>query len=356
MYTKPLISIIVPIYKVENYLDDCVQSLINQTYKNIEIILVDDGSPDNSGRMCDEYAAKDNRIKVIHKENGGLVSARNAGYNAVTGQWHMYVDSDDWIDVKTCELLVDYVTKNENIDIIFWKVIQDLNGKHIKGKWEWPCNDSTHLYEGNECVELARNVLVYKSGIATAYAKLINTQFSREKKIQHDDRLKQGMEGTEYSFRCFLHASTVLYVNEYFNYYRYNEDSISKTVSEKNAIYITDCIKVLEEDLESPLLTKNKESFVAALYQRTVYSLIALSMSTYFHPNNNESLKTKIKKFKNLLTNYNFYKTSIKHTSVKGMDISRKIVVIILRLKMYFLLPMVVRLKVFMLKRGKYNY
>lgn len=356
MPTNPLISIIVPIYKVEKYLDDCIQSLINQTYRNIEIILVDDGSPDNSGLMCDEYAAKDNRIKVIHKENGGLVSARNAGYNAVTGQWHMYVDSDDWIDVKTCELLVDYVTKNENIDIVFWKVIQDLNGKQIKGKMEWPCNENLHFYEEKDCLELARNVLIYKSGIATAYAKLINTQYSKNKGIRHDDRLKQGMEGVEFSFRCFLNATKVLYVNEYFNYYRYNEDSISKSVSEKNAIYITDCIKVLEEDIELPLIAQYKESFVAALYQRTVYSLIALAMSTYFHPNNNESLKTKINKFKNLLSNYSFYQTSIKNTPIKGMDISRKIVVFIMRLKMYFLLPIVVRLKVFMLKRGKYNY
>ncbi|MBR4625708.1 MAG: glycosyltransferase family 2 protein [Alphaproteobacteria bacterium] len=175
-----LVTIIVPIYKVEKYLDKCVQSLINQTYKNLEIILVDDGSPDNCGKMCDEYAAMDNRIKVIHKENGGLVSARNAGYDVVTGQWHMYVDSDDWIDVKTCEMLVDYIHKNGIVDVIFWKVIQDLNGKQIKGKWEWPCNDSFRVYAQSECVELARNVLVYKSGIATAYAKLINTQYSRD--------------------------------------------------------------------------------------------------------------------------------------------------------------------------------
>ena len=77
---QPLISIIVPIYRVEQYLDACVQSLINQTYPDLEIILVDDGSPDNCGAICDDYAAKDPRIKVIHKENGGLSDARNAGW------------------------------------------------------------------------------------------------------------------------------------------------------------------------------------------------------------------------------------------------------------------------------------
>ena len=89
------ISVIVPIYKVEKYLARCVDSIINQTYKNLEIILVDDGSPDGCGAMCDEYAKKDERIKVIHKENGGLSSARNAGLDIATGDYIAFVDSDD---------------------------------------------------------------------------------------------------------------------------------------------------------------------------------------------------------------------------------------------------------------------
>ena len=88
------ISIIVPCYKVTDFLPQCVESLMNQTYKDIEIILVDDGSPDATGKLCDDYAKKDNRIKVVHKQNGGLVSARNAGYDVATGDWMMYVDGE----------------------------------------------------------------------------------------------------------------------------------------------------------------------------------------------------------------------------------------------------------------------
>ena len=87
MQNGDLISIIIPVYKVEAYLKECLDSVINQTYKDLEIILVDDGSPDNSGKMCDEYAQKDSRIKVIHKENGGLSSARNAGLDIATGEY-----------------------------------------------------------------------------------------------------------------------------------------------------------------------------------------------------------------------------------------------------------------------------
>ena len=107
MTAQPLISIIVPVYKVENYLDRCVQSLVDQTWSNLEIILVDDGSPDNCGAMCDAWAARDNRIKVIHKENGGLSDARNAGMAIASGTYMGFVDSDDYISSDMYQLLYD---------------------------------------------------------------------------------------------------------------------------------------------------------------------------------------------------------------------------------------------------------
>ena len=100
-----LISVIVPIYKVEKYLDQCVESIVNQTYKNLEIILVDDGSPDNCPQMCDDWAEKEKRIKVVHKKNGGLSDARNAGLEIATGDYIAFVDSDDWIEKKYIEYL-----------------------------------------------------------------------------------------------------------------------------------------------------------------------------------------------------------------------------------------------------------
>ena len=96
---EPKISVVVPVYKVEPYLRKCLDSIVNQTYRNLEIILVDDGSPDNCGAICDEYAAGDSRIRVIHQENGGVSSARNAGLSAVTGEWVGWVDSDDWLSL-----------------------------------------------------------------------------------------------------------------------------------------------------------------------------------------------------------------------------------------------------------------
>lgn len=104
---KPIISVIVPVYKVEPYLHKCVDSILDQTYKNLEVILVDDGSPDNCGAICDAYASQDNRVKVIHKENGGLSSARNAGLDMMNGAYVGFVDSDDWIEPQMYEVLLD---------------------------------------------------------------------------------------------------------------------------------------------------------------------------------------------------------------------------------------------------------
>ena len=95
-----LISVIVPIYKVENYLKKCLDSIVNQTYKNLEIILIDDGSPDNCGKICDEYAKKDERIKVIHKENEGVSIARNAGLKIASGDYIAFVDVDESLSIQ----------------------------------------------------------------------------------------------------------------------------------------------------------------------------------------------------------------------------------------------------------------
>lgn len=104
------ISVIIPIYKVEAYLDKCVQSIVDQTYSNLEIILVDDGSPDRCGQMCEYWAKKDSRIKVVHKENGGLSDARNAGLAIATGSLISFIDSDDWIEPDFLQTLYDALT------------------------------------------------------------------------------------------------------------------------------------------------------------------------------------------------------------------------------------------------------
>ena len=123
---NPQISVLVAIYNVEKFLSQCINSILAQTYTNLEIILVDDGSTDTSGEICDKYATKDSRIKVIHKKNGGLVSARNAGLDAASGKYIGFVDGDDWIEPQTYQTALELLQQHQ-VDLVKWgknKVVQ----------------------------------------------------------------------------------------------------------------------------------------------------------------------------------------------------------------------------------------
>ncbi len=130
MKRSPLISVIVPVYKVEDYLLPCIDSILAQTYQNLEIILVDDGSPDNCGKICDEYAKKDKRIVVLHKENGGLSDARNAGLDICKGEYISFVDSDDLIHHQFIEKLYENIITSD-ADLVYCAVTKFLNKEDI---------------------------------------------------------------------------------------------------------------------------------------------------------------------------------------------------------------------------------
>ena len=142
MSCKDLISIIIPIYKVEKFLDRCVESVVNQTYSNLEIILVDDGSPDNCPYMCDEWAEKDSRIKVIHKLNGGLSDARNEGLKSSTGKYVGFVDSDDWIAPEMYERLLQSIIIEHS----------DIAACSVEMIWENNSQSSRMLVQQNNCI------------------------------------------------------------------------------------------------------------------------------------------------------------------------------------------------------------
>ena len=131
MIEYPIVSVIIPIYKVEPYLCQCVDSVINQTYQNLEIILVDDGSPDNCPQICDEYAQKDRRIKVIHKVNGGLSDARNVGMEVAKGAYLSFVDSDDVIQYQMIEELMRPLIKDNTLGMSGCKSFDFSNDKAI---------------------------------------------------------------------------------------------------------------------------------------------------------------------------------------------------------------------------------
>ncbi|MBQ8729868.1 MAG: glycosyltransferase, partial [Lachnospiraceae bacterium] len=126
----PKLSIIVPVYKVEPYIHKCVDSILYQTFTDFELILVDDGSPDNCGKICDEYAQKDEHVRVIHKKNGGLSDARNFGLEVAVGEYISFIDSDDWVDKNIYTESLDYMKKND-LDIVCFDVTEVRSSKTL---------------------------------------------------------------------------------------------------------------------------------------------------------------------------------------------------------------------------------
>ena len=137
---KSKVTIIVPVYNIENYLPHSVKSIQQQTYSNLEIILIDDGSSDNSGLLCDQYANSDNRIHVIHKENSGLSDARNTGIDNATGEFLLFIDGDDYIDKEMVQLLLERL-QNDHTDLALCDLIKVDETGNITEEPEWKLED-----------------------------------------------------------------------------------------------------------------------------------------------------------------------------------------------------------------------
>ena len=150
-----LVSVIVPVYRAETYLCQCLDSICGQSYRKLEIVLVDDGSPDLSGAICDEYAAKDERITVLHQENAGISQTRNAGLSVATGEYVLFVDSDDWIEAETCEVAVA-AAKAQQADVVFWNYYREYGDKQLTRKL-LPNTDI--VFDKAECAELRRRLV-----------------------------------------------------------------------------------------------------------------------------------------------------------------------------------------------------
>ena len=216
MVSVPLVSVIVPIYKVENYLDECVDSIRNQSYTNLEIILVDDGSPDNCPAICDNYAKLDNRIRVIHKQNGGLSSARNAGMDNATGEYVIFVDSDDLISYNTIKDVVNFSIL-ENADIVSYGLERFSQKPYFK-KGSLSINN----IEVCQSSDLLKDILSQKDNCSSC------TRFYK-RKIIGNLRFFEGRNNEDVLFLFYLLSKPIqiVRVNTIYYYYRINQESIS---------------------------------------------------------------------------------------------------------------------------------
>ena len=323
---EPLISVVVPIYNVEEYLDKCVESIINQTYKNLEIILVDDGSPDNSPMMCDEWSKKDKRIKVIHKKNGGVSSARNIGIDKSKGEWITFVDADDWLE-KT------YVEDMYNISI-------DFDSKYV-------CCGFKKIYSGNaelinsngELIELNSkdyliSLLNVQNGYGFVHMKLIRKDLINN--IRFDEELPVGEDALFNIQLCENLDKAIIYNKALYNY-RINTNSVVRKYDVNYAEKYTNSMMKMKDYINKK---HNNELIKTNVFNYIVYHLMLICVNYCYNPENNDkynSLKQVCK--------MDIYKEAIKKSNYNNLSLSRKITLFTIKNKLYFLTALICKVR-----------
>ncbi len=216
---RPLISIIVPVYNTEKYLDKCIQSVLAQTYTNWELLLIDDGSTDSSGAICDKYAAEDSRIRVFHKENGGVSSARNLGLDNAKGEWITFVDADDWVEASMLKELRSEALSN-NADYVYCDLLFD------HGQYSKYYRAATYASE---------HPIMLKNFIKSTWTVICSSLVKSEIYSKHHLRFSQDYTYCEdflFAVKAMFYASKVAYIpNAYYHYNQLNPTSCMHTLS-----------------------------------------------------------------------------------------------------------------------------
>lgn len=250
-----LISIIVPVYKVEKYLERCIDSILNQSYRNFELILVDDGSPDGCGAICDTYAKRDSRISVIHKSNGGLSDARNAGLKLAKGTYIAFVDSDDWISSKYLERLIKVLKLTES-DICECEILR------TKGNGEDLLNVDSEvfrIYDTQEALEMLIRDLDFHQYVWNKLYKrdCLEGIFFDKGKTNEDEF---------WTYQIFGKAKRVVKISEVLYFYYQREDSIMGTG------YNLSRLDALEAKLERLLFIEDNFPALSDIAKVNLYS------------------------------------------------------------------------------------
>ena len=335
---EPFVSIIVPVYKVpEQYLRKCIESTMTQTLKNIEILLVDDGSPDQCGKICDEYAEKDMRIQVLHKKNGGLSSARNYGCKAAQGKWIMFVDGDDWIEPDMCQTMYS-VGEEKQVQLVMCSIMKDYGKSAAEYKFYL---EDGKVYKGQECKWLQQQLLVYNGNIAVAYSKLIDRKLLLDNQIFHDEVLRQGAEGLEFNLRLFEKLESATFINKPFYHYIYNENSISASHNEANHEFVIKCFEKIKVFINT---SDNKEMLKPWFDNRLLYVIVTTAISGYFNPTNTEPYADKKRKYAAYLEKP-IVKEALKTENTVGIGKQRKVVLFFIKHRMYLMLNMMGKMR-----------
>ena len=291
---KPDISIIVPVYNVELFLEQGIQSLVEQTYYNIEIILVDDGSTDNSGEICDRWARQDSRIVCIHQKNAGQSTARNKGLSLARGEWTAFVDSDDFCACNMLETLLEEKKRIGNTDIIIGSYYSVKNNKIMREHFfsenvtisqSGTHNDENGMadYSVKDLMKMAIGINVSgntgKTNIGVPWGKLYRTEFLRKNHITFDVGLRR-MQDTVFNLTAFGCAEKIRYIDVPLYYYRIWDGSIVNRYSERFDLIAENIIKSIERQV---LKWEDSDDAEAVVSYKKIVLLLEVIKLHYSH-------------------------------------------------------------------------
>lgn len=307
---KPIVSIIIPVYNVEKYIRQCLESVINQTFRDLEIILVDDGSPDNCPAICDEYASKDQRIRVIHKQNGGVSAARNDGITAATGEWLYLVDSDDWLELDTIEKLYKAAVE-QDADC----VLTDCVERYTSGE-----NNRLQMFSQNfrtddpkMILQIQKTILCHKyspyyslgadSEYPAPWSKFFRTSIVKDNQLKFDSYVMGYYDDGLFSQYLLDHVKSVYYCGEHSYNYRIVSESLMHGFRQKSLMCnIRNCERM---DIFISKTGKD-EDYKQAEYCRRVSFLAAMLSSYFFNPDNPAKIDDKRNELRKTLKEYPF--------------------------------------------------
>ncbi len=303
MENQALISVIIPVYNVEEYLRECVDSVLKQTYENFEIILVNDGSTDSSGEICDEYVDKDERITVIHQKNGGLSVARNAGLSEANGDYVYFLDSDDYIAENALELLIK-IAEKDNSDIVFFDAVSfaDTNDFTVKQNYI-----RKNRYQTDSGLNIFARMTENKEFHSAVPLLFIRKDFLSESKIRFvPDILYEDMV---FTYQLFCKASTVSQCSDALYYRRYRKNSIM--TSSKTKKHFTSYMAVYQYNSEFTNELDKSNTAVYGYVSRCAFNLF--NVFEKLDKNDKKSCKNELKVFKkDILEKNAFGNTALK--------------------------------------------
>ncbi len=303
------LSIIVPVYNTFEYLEKCIESLIQETSYEYEIILIDDGSTDGSGLLCDELSNKYDNIKVIHKKNEGVSVARNMGIDMASGKWIMFVDSDDYITDTSIQLTLDSVDGIDT-DMLMWSYLNNENNVMTKQQL---FNDNV-TFIGNEAKELSKLVF-FNYGMQPLWnpvCKLYKLQIIKDNNIRYEKGISVG-EDVLFIYDYLCQINSAMYINEFLYIREIREESAIRVYNENKWKSI---ILYLEQFKKRIKNWKSNDELVQFFLLRVNAVDISVALfSSFFHKNNTDSLKLQRKKAKE------FLKQPLVNEAIKNIDV-----------------------------------